>query len=518
MNRTARATGYDEVPYADDPYPSSHPGHLAVVAILAGLTPPPVGRCRVLELGCARGGNLIPMAVGLPGSSFVGIDSSAGQVAAANSVVDALGLDNVAIRHRDILDVGDELGTFDYIICHGTYSWVPAEVRDKILEISARNLSPGGVAYLGYNTQPGWRLRGLARDLMDYHARRFERPEERAREARRVLGFMASAATPFDRAYANWLGEEFEYLRGRPDSYLLHDHLEAVNEPVYFHELAGLAAAKGLRYVSEVQAGVLAPEGLPPGVAAGLRQLAADDVEFEQFLDFLINRKFRQSVFSHAGRSPGRGPRREDLAGLDVAAAGPGPAPLPPVAFRDGRLLRAAIEHLAAAWPSAVGWESLPGLARARVDPPRRDGHVAEIPGDEALASDLISCYKLKLVEFRAYKPPFVLEIGERPVASPLARYQAGFGTTVTNLRHEAGRLNEFSRIVLHHLDGSRDRAAILEVLHQSRNEGRLELSGAPSDLVDGLSLGPREASEQALGAMLDRSLEKLARFALLMG
>ena len=458
------------------------------------------------------------MAVGLPEGSFVGIDSSAAQVEAARSVVDALGLDKIAIRHRDILDVGDEIGTFDYIICHGTYSWVPADVRDRILEISARNLSPGGVAYLGYNTQPGWGLRGLARDLMDYHARRFERPEERAREARRVLGFMASAAAPFDRTYANWLGEEFEYLRGRPDSYLLHDHLEAVNEPVYFHELAGRAAAKGLRYVSEVQSGVLAPEGLPPGVADGLRRLAADDVEFEQFLDFLINRKFRQSVFCHAAQVPGPGPCREGLAGLDVAAIGPGPAPLPLVQFRDERRLRAALDHLAAIWPAAVGWEVLPDLARAHVDPTRHGDAVSTNRGDEGLASDLISCYKLKLVEFRAYKSPFVLEIGERPVASPLARYQAGLGNTVTNLRHEAGRLNDFSRIVLRHLDGSRDRAGLLEVLHQSRYEGRLEISGALSDLVDDASLGPREANEPALGAMLDRSLEKLARFALLIG
>ncbi len=93
MARTARATSYDEVPYAADPYPSSHPGHLAVVATLAGLSPASVCRWRVLELGCARGGNLIPMAVGLPGSSFVGIDSSAGQVATARGIIETLGLE-----------------------------------------------------------------------------------------------------------------------------------------------------------------------------------------------------------------------------------------------------------------------------------------------------------------------------------------------------------------------------------------------------------------------------------------
>jgi SAM-dependent methyltransferase len=152
-----------------------------VVAILAGLSPAPVERCRVLELGCARGGNLIPMGVGLPGGSFIGFDLSAGQVAAARAVIDALGLENVAIHHKNILEVGEEIGTFDYIICHGTYSWVPAEVQEKILEISARNLAPDGVACISYNTYPGWRLRGLTRDMMCYHAGRYDRPGDRAR-------------------------------------------------------------------------------------------------------------------------------------------------------------------------------------------------------------------------------------------------------------------------------------------------------------------------------------------------
>ncbi len=51
MTFNARATSYDEVPYADDPHPQTHPGHLAVVAILSGLRPAPVASCRVLEIG-----------------------------------------------------------------------------------------------------------------------------------------------------------------------------------------------------------------------------------------------------------------------------------------------------------------------------------------------------------------------------------------------------------------------------------------------------------------------------------
>jgi SAM-dependent methyltransferase len=486
------ATSYDEVPYADDPYPSSHPGHLAVVAILAGLTPAPVEGCRVLEVGCARGGNLIPMAVGLPGSSFVGIDSSAGQIAAARAKVEALGQENVAIECRNLVDLGDELGSFDYIIAHGVYSWVDAEARGRILGILADRLAPGGLAYLSYNTYPGWRLRGLVRDLMAYRARRYERPADRAREARQVLEFVASSAAPFDRAYASWLGEECRYVRGGSDSYLLHDHLEGDNEPVYFHELIDRARAAGLRFVSEVQASALDVESLPPTTAAGLRGLAADEVEFEQYLDFLVNRKFRQSVFCLAGREPSRVPRAEDLARLGVAARPP--ISLPRVTFRDERRLRAALDHLAAAWPSAIPWGSLAQAERVHLAPGPSGADA--VRDDPALTSDLLRCYRLRVVEFWAHRWPFVSKVSDRPLASPMARYQAGLGETITNLRHEAGRLDEFGRTVLRHLDGTRDRAEILGLLRASRFADR---------------------PDRALEAELDRCLETLARYAFLM-
>ncbi len=126
-------TSYQEVPYPNDPYRSSHPDQLATVAILAGLSPPPVSRCRVLELGCARGGNLIPMAVEMPQAQFVGFDSSGHQVREGCELIERVGLGNIRVEARDILDLDAAIGTFDFIICHGTYSWVEPEVQEKIL-------------------------------------------------------------------------------------------------------------------------------------------------------------------------------------------------------------------------------------------------------------------------------------------------------------------------------------------------------------------------------------------------
>jgi len=72
---------YDEVPYPGLPLPQTHPSQLATLGFLHGLEPAPVERCRVLELGCGDGGNLIPMALDLPESEFVGIDLSAPAIA-----------------------------------------------------------------------------------------------------------------------------------------------------------------------------------------------------------------------------------------------------------------------------------------------------------------------------------------------------------------------------------------------------------------------------------------------------
>src|SRR5262245_39050357 len=147
---------YDEVPYASHPFAQTHPDRLATIATLFGMRPQAVEQCRVLELGCAAGGNLIPMAVTYPESHFVGVDLSGREIAEGQRAIETLRLKNIQLAQRDIRDLGDELGRFDYVICHGVYSWVSADVRDKILDLCARLLAPQGVAYVSYNTYPGW--------------------------------------------------------------------------------------------------------------------------------------------------------------------------------------------------------------------------------------------------------------------------------------------------------------------------------------------------------------------------
>src|SRR5215468_536206 len=128
------ATSYDEVPYGDNVFTHTHPDCLAAVGGLFGLSPP-VENCRVLELGCGTGANLIPMALGLPEARFLGLDLSQRQIAHGRQVADTLGLANLDLQARSILDLDTGVGRFDYIVCHGVYSWVPSEVQDRILAV-----------------------------------------------------------------------------------------------------------------------------------------------------------------------------------------------------------------------------------------------------------------------------------------------------------------------------------------------------------------------------------------------
>ena len=106
-----QTTSYDLIPYVSKAYSQSHPDRLAAIATLAGLRPVPVVSCRVLELGCAAGGNLIPMAVALPGSTFLGIDLSSKQIDEGKRLVAELGLKNIELTRKDIQELGPDAGT-----------------------------------------------------------------------------------------------------------------------------------------------------------------------------------------------------------------------------------------------------------------------------------------------------------------------------------------------------------------------------------------------------------------------
>src|ERR1041385_112988 len=132
------------------------------------MNPAPVAACRVLEIGCGDGGNLIPMAYFLPECRLVGIDLAGAAIADGNRVVKDLKLRNIELREDDLRDLPQDAGEFDYIIAHGLHSWIPVDVRDRLMELGRSLLAPQGIVFLSYNTWPGSHTRQILREMMLY--------------------------------------------------------------------------------------------------------------------------------------------------------------------------------------------------------------------------------------------------------------------------------------------------------------------------------------------------------------
>ena len=205
-------TSYDVIAYPSYTHAQTHPDRLAVTGALFGLKPTAVTRCRVLELGCGNGSNLVPVAFGLPESEFVGIDLAAKPIDQGQQMIAALGLKNVRLLQGSVTEFDDRRGKFDYIIAHGLFSWVPADVRDHIFKLCRQCLSPQGIAFISYNALPGAHLRTMIREMMLFHVRDLPDPAEQVRQAQALAQFLAAAQDTTDE-YRLWMKAELETIR-----------------------------------------------------------------------------------------------------------------------------------------------------------------------------------------------------------------------------------------------------------------------------------------------------------------
>lgn len=487
---------YEAVRYPSAPFSHTHPDRLAVLATLHGMNPAAVEGCRVLELGCGDGGNLIPVAFSYPESEFVGIDRAAGAIARGQAFAAELGLGNLTLQALDLTEFPSDRGPFDYIITHGLYSWVPPAVQDKILAISKACLAPQGVAYVSYNALPGAHLRLMLREMMQFHLRGIEAPEQRIGQAQALLAWLAAAQRQDD-PYGALLKAETERMLERRGQFLYHDELAEVYAPVYFHEFIEHAGRHGLQYLAEAGLTELRPREFPPEVVEKLEELAGDPVLREQYLDFLRCRKFRRTLLCHAEVALERDSMPERLEVLYAACearfveSGGGDGAVefkgPHGAGMSTRhpLAKAALSCLGEAWPRALAFADLLEQVKSK--------------DARALAEILYWSAAAGLVELHACPVRCAARAGERPLASRLARLQLRHGPEVTTLRHSTVTVEgALERELVLLLDGTRDRAALLEALAAFAASHALR----PDTPIN--------------AAELERALEKLARLSLL--
>lgn len=298
-------TIYSELGYKSMPFPYTTPATLEAYAALVGVSAPNPKTARVLELGATYGGNIISQALFNLDATFVGIELSQEQVEKGNEVIANAGLTNVSLVQSDIASIGSEIGTFDYIIAHGVYSWVDDGVKDALLRLIDEHLAEDGIAYISYNTYPGWHTMDEVRQLMMFSNRdktQFNH-KEKVLHGKTIGSIVGSQILKYDNLKernSKFLGALRSVMQ-KDEYYVGHDHLEPNNDPVYFYQFNDHLGAHNLAYLCDADLTLSMVRSFDADIADTLDKLALNDhVAQEQYLDFMLDTTFRKSIICKA--------------------------------------------------------------------------------------------------------------------------------------------------------------------------------------------------------------------------
>ncbi|MCC7200926.1 MAG: class I SAM-dependent methyltransferase [Gammaproteobacteria bacterium] len=514
---------YDLVPYESRPYRHCHPDRLWTIARLFGLLATHPAQARVLEIGCGAGGNLVPMAMQMPDALFMGIDLSERAIADARTRIARFRVPNVTVEVCDILNIPASLGRFDYILCHGVYSWIPAPVRDALLAAIRRHLTPTGVAYVSYNVYPGWRLLEVTRDLMQVHARGFDDPLEQVEQAREFVKFAAQSAKSSDSAWSKTLQEAAERMDVFGPEYFFHDFLAPHNSPVLLLDFVASAQKHQLRYLGDADVGQMLGIYVPDAARESLGKLASTQVGLEQYVDLVRGTTFRRTLLCHGEVDLNRKLSGTEVAEMYVslrgklAAADPESGSADSMDFKTpegaevaitGPLVTTALRHLHASAPRELSVIEMLDHARAQLgwsDDSSRDEDLSD------LGSGLVHAFSAEVIDLAPRRRQACMEVSASPLSDGYARGLAAAGEKYTpNVRHETVGLDRFTSELLMLCDGLNDHAQIVDGLVAAAQAGRLNVQ------VDDVEQTEPQAIREVIKTVLPIQLDKLLRQGLL--
>jgi len=232
-----------------------------------------------------------------------------------------------------------------------------------------------------------------------------------------------------------------------------------VNDPCWFHEFVAHADAHGLQFLCEAELVATSYFGLGEATRRVLDSL--DPLVREQYLDFAKCRRFRQTLLCRAEVEVDRSPGAARIEEFKLAMRAPGlvgePDAARPMAPEEG-VARAILDAIEAASPNALSLDAIathvPGVERAR------------------LRELCFAAAQSGAAQLHLHSSDVARTLGQRPLATPLARAQAQEGTFVATLRHAAVNLDDpLARRLLVLLDGTRDAAALASAVGEPRGE-----------------------------------------------
>lgn len=485
MNEAIART-YDHMPYPDYAFWATHPDHLGMFGRLFGLACASPDACTVLEIGCAVGGNLLPMAASAPGSRFFGVDLSEVQIDKARQSAAAAGIANVTLMHGDFREVPAALGPFDYIICHGVFAWVDAATQDAILAFIGRHLAPHGVAFVSYNAYPGQHMVEMVRRLLQFHTAALPDIEAKREEGLAMLRLLHRISTrPGDDWRGGFLAPEIRSMQRDDLSALAHDYLSPEYRPSYFVDFVARAAHADLAYLADSSPWTMYPDNHGAEIVDALGPIG-DLVAQGQYLDFFFNTRYRETLLCRAGAPLSRAIEQEVLQSfhfghalsrapsLDgLTAAEPVDVLVvrrPPMKVQSP-LLRLALSILYAHGRVMLTFDELTTLVADALRthglplPPRPEL-------EERLCAQLLRAFFACAVRLSLRPPPLARQLPERPRTGSYQRLMARQRRPgITSLTHEVFEASPMMYDLLPHLDGTRDHAA-LQALHPAQPIG----------------------------------------------
>jgi SAM-dependent methyltransferase len=420
VQRDRNVDPYDQLPYQSLPIEWTAPERLALASLLHGGPRAHLRDYQVLELGCANGANLLPLAYYRPNAHFLGVDGARSAIDLARARRADLGLTNIDFIHSDFISAGNRLnGPFDFIIAHGVFSWVPNEVRDALFELCAQCLRPGGLVYLNYNARPGWNVRGMIRDFLLAQTREARDLGKRAEHAQEVAAKIVASFQTIEHPFSQLIANEFRFVCENHASYIAHEYLATDNHAYWRSEFLKLARSYGLEYVADADFNYAAgrvSEDLP-------RRLDEEQIvgrSVDDTVDLLCYRQLHSPILTPAPWT--RHPASSDEIGSLWVASCLTPlsegdrmfhhAPSGTKVEAKEEIMRSALERLAPLWPRGLRVASL-------------------FPDLRLVADDLKLLQRNGLIELRLFEPNDLT-----PAPEPLNQLESKWGAYATTVYH----------------------------------------------------------------------------------
>ena len=441
----AGPTSYDKVAYPTILFQKTRPDRLAVIARLHGLDATSPETARTLQVGGGDGLDSIALAAAFPRAEFINFDIAEQPILRGRRLSEAAVITNIRHRVLDLMEAADRLeGSFDYIIAHGVYAWVPPPVREAVMPLIARLLAPKGVAFVSYNTYPGGHSRAALREMLRHHISPLTDPAEQIAAARELLKNFVTPR-PGDEPITAAMRREAEAALTYSDGLLFHDGLNECFFPQALTTVVKDARAHGLAYLGEASGGGLDKGFLDPD-RAGINE--EDLLRRLQAMDYAQGRYFRASLFVRDTAPFSRVVSTEAARSMWARSRA---VERPDQGFVLGKKsMRIADERRAS-------------TLRRLVAASQRWVPVQEVADDDVMLAALCHQALEEFADLSTVAPPFAGRAPERPRANPLARVQIADGEArLASFDHQLVEVtDEALRRLICLLDGGRDRAAL---------------------------------------------------------